>query len=96
MGDHGGVCGESWRVLGDFGDCFCSVIACFFASNNLKLVFSSSCGAMYDALPVLKSNDDLIVSGNHFRRVRHVDMKHDFAFVVCSYFLPSVVFILPF
>lgn len=28
------------------------------------------------------SHDGLNVSGNHFRRVRNVDMKHDFAFVV--------------
>ncbi|RZS26744.1 hypothetical protein BHM03_00060130, partial [Ensete ventricosum] len=28
------------------------------------------------------SSDGLILSGNHFRRVRDVDMKHDYAFVV--------------
>ena len=28
------------------------------------------------------SNDGLTVSGNRFRRIRDVDMKHDFAFVV--------------
>jgi hypothetical protein len=26
--------------------------------------------------------DGVTVSGNHFRRVRYVDMKHEFAFVV--------------
>ena len=31
------------ECLGDFGDCFCDVIACFYGiANNLKLVFSSS------------------------------------------------------
>lgn len=30
------------------------------------------------------SNDDLTVSGNRLRRIRDVDMKHDFAFVVCT------------
>lgn len=33
------------------------------------------------------SNDGLTVSGNRFRRIRDVDMKHDFAFVVCINFL---------
>lgn len=31
------------ECIGDFGDSFCNVIACFYAiGNNLKLVFSSS------------------------------------------------------
>lgn len=32
------------------------------------------------------SNDALTVYGNRLRRVRDVDMKHDFAFVVCTLF----------
>lgn len=31
------------ECIGDFGDSFCSLIACFYANgNNLNLVFSSS------------------------------------------------------
>ncbi|KMZ73149.1 Serine/arginine-rich splicing factor RS2Z32 [Zostera marina] len=40
-------------------------------------------GAKFHTLRYL-SDDDLTVSGNNFRRVRDVDMKHDFAFVEFS------------
>lgn len=36
-GGHDGIGGKSCRVLGDFGDSFYSVIACFYGiGNNLK------------------------------------------------------------
>ena len=57
---------------------------------NLTLVFSSSCPAVSRALPVLKY-DGLTVSAT-FRRVRDVDMKRDYAFVVCI--APSFSFFL--
>lgn len=33
-------------------------------------------------------HDGLTVCGTHLRRVRDVDMKRDFAFVVCAVFYP--------
>lgn len=76
------VCGE--RVnLGGFGESFYNVIACFYGNgNNLKVVFSSSVRGEVSTLRYL-CLDGLTVSGTRLRRVRDVDMKRDFAFVVC-------------
>lgn len=47
------------------------------------MVFSSSVRGEVSTLRYL-CHDGLIVSGTRLRRVRDVDMKHDFAFVVCT------------
>lgn len=72
-----------WEVdLGGFGESFYSVIACFYGNgNNLKVVFSSSVRGEVSTRRYL-CHDGLTVSGTCLRRIRDVDMKRDFAFVV--------------
>ena len=73
--------------LGGFGESFYNVIACFYGNGyNLKVVFSSSVRGEVYTLRYL-CLDGLTVSGTRLRRVRDVDMKRDFAFVVCTLFL---------
>lgn len=70
--------------LGGFGESFYNVIACFYGNGNkLKVVFSSSVRGEVSTLRYL-CLDGLTVSGTRLRRVRDVDMKRDFAFVVCT------------
>jgi hypothetical protein len=77
--------------LGGFGESFYNVIACFYGNGNkLKVVFSSSVRGEVSTLRYL-CLDGLTVSGTRLRRVRDVDMKRDFAFVVCTSILCSIL-----
>lgn len=70
--------------LGGFGESFYYVIACFYGNaKNLRMVFSSSMRGEVSTLWYLYQMMALPVSGTNLRRVRDVDMKRDYAFVVC-------------
>lgn len=56
-------------------------------ATNLKVVFCSFEGRNYQNPLVDLCHDGLTLSGTHLRRVRDVDMKRDFAFVVCTFLL---------
>ncbi|KAK6140324.1 hypothetical protein DH2020_025919 [Rehmannia glutinosa] len=51
---------------------------------DLEHIFSRYGRTKFHALQYVSSYDGLTVSGNHFRRVRDVDMKRDYAFVEFS------------
>lgn len=81
-----GSLAECYRRL---GDTFCSLRTCFYDgignNPNWCLVrLEGWCMMHFEYL----SNDGLTVSGNRLRRVRDVDMKHDFAFVVRTLSFP--------
>lgn len=72
------------ECIGDshFGDSLI-LLLCFYRNGKkwcLVRLWGAKC--MIQHFHFLSNDDGLTVSGNQFRRVRDVDMKHDFAFVV--------------
>jgi len=74
----------SQKLIGDFGDSFCNVIACFIGNcNNHKVNWCLVHLLMGEVSFASVKSWWPYCFCNNFRRVRDVDMKHDFAFVVC-------------